>query len=81
MQSKLDDLSNDLDDDLKIITKIHFQDKFEMVNKKLENFPYNYANPENLENENLPDKKYFYNISKLKDIDVKENKIKKKDGI
>ena len=59
LQSNLDDLSKDLDDDLKTITENHFQDKFEMINKKLENFPYNYVNPENLENENLPDKKYF----------------------
>ena len=77
LQSKLDDLSNDLDNDLKIITKNHFQDKFEMVNKKLENFPYNYVNPENLENENLPDKKYFYNMLKLKDIDDKKYRIVK----
>ena len=27
---------------------------------------------ENLENEKLPDKKYFYNMSKLKDINVEE---------
>ena len=33
LQSKLYDLSKDLDDDLKIITKNHFQDKFEMVDK------------------------------------------------
>ena len=33
LQSNLDSLSKDLDDDLKIITKKHFQDKFEMVNK------------------------------------------------
>ena len=77
LQSNLDNLSKDLDDNLKIITKNHFQDKFEMVNKKLENFPYNYVNPENLENENLPDKKYFYNMLKLKDIDDKEYKILK----
>ena len=77
LQSKLDDLSKDLDDDLKIITKNHFQDKFEMVNKKLENFPYNYVNKNNLKNENLPDKKYFYNMLKLKDIDDKEYKIVK----
>ena len=50
LQSKLDDLSNDLDNDLKNITKNHFQDKFEIVNKKLENFPYNYVNKDNLEN-------------------------------
>ena len=74
LQSKLDDLSNDL----KIITKNHFQDKFEMVNKKLENFPYNYINKNNLENKELPDKKYFYNVLKLKDIDDKEYRIVKK---
>ena len=75
LQSNLDDLSKDLDDDLKIITKNHFQDKFEMINKKLENFPYNYVNKNNLENENLPDKKYFHNMLKLKDINDKEYKI------
>ena len=78
LPSNLNDLSNDLDNDLKIITKSHFQDKFEMVNKKLENFPYNYINPENLKNENLPDKKHFYNMLKLKDIDDKDYKKVKK---
>ena len=77
LQSKLDDLSKDLDDDLKFLTKNHFQDKFEMINKKLENFPYNYINRNNLENKELPDKKYFYNMLKLKDIDDKEYKIVK----
>ena len=74
LQSNLDDLSKDLDNDLKIITKNYFQNKFELVNKKLENFPYNYVNTENLENVNLPDKKYFYNMLKLKDITDKEYK-------
>ena len=78
LQSNLNDLSKDLDDNLKIITKKHFQDKFEMVNKKLENFPYNYVNKDNLENENLPDKNHFYNILKLKDITDKEYKLVKK---
>ena len=59
---------------LKIVTKNHFQDKFEIVNKKLENFPYNYVNPENLENKELPDKKYFYNMLTLKDINDEEFK-------
>ena len=77
MQSKLDDLSKNLDDDLKVVTKNHFQDKFEMVNKKLENFPYNYVNKNNLQNKKLPDKKYFYNMLKLKDINDKEYKIVK----
>ena len=74
LQSNLNDLSKDLDNDLKIITKKHFKDKFEMVNKKLENFPYNYVNPDNLENKELPDKKHFYNMLKLKDITNKEYK-------
>ena len=77
LQSNLNDLSKDLDNDLKIITKNHFQDKFEMVNKKLENFPYNYVNPDNLENKELPDKKHFYNMLKLKDITDKDYKIVK----
>ena len=74
LQSNLNDLSKDLDDNLKIITKNHFQDKFEMVNKKLENFPYNYVNPITLKDENLPDKKHFYNMLKLKDITDEEYK-------
>ena len=75
LQSNLNDLSKDLDNDLKIITKNHFQDKFELINKKLENFPYNYVNPKNLENKELPDKKHFYNMLKLKDINDKDYKI------
>ena len=43
-----------------------------MVNKKLENFPYMYINPENLENEKLAYKKHFYNMLKLKDVDDEE---------
>ena len=78
LQSNLDSSSKELDDDLKIITKNHFQDKFELVNKKLENFPYKYINPENLQNKNLPDKKYFYNMLKLKDINDNEYKEVKK---
>ena len=78
LQSKLDDLSKDLDYDSKIVTKIHFQEKFEVVNKKLENFPYNYVNPDNLENKKLPDNKYFYNMLKFKNINDNEYKEVKK---
>ena len=78
LQSNLNDLSKDLDDNLKIITKNHFQDKFGMVNKKLDHFPYNYVNKNNLEIEELPDKKHFYNMLKLKDITDKEYKLVKK---
>ena len=72
LQSNLDSLSKELDDDLKSVTKNHFQGKFEMVYKKLENFSYMYVNPDNLENENLPEKKYFNNILTMKDISDEE---------
>ena len=38
LQSKLEYLSKDLDDDLKIVTKNHFQDKFKYINKKIRKF-------------------------------------------
>ena len=39
-QSNLNLLSNDLENELKVVTKQHFKEKFETVNKKLENFPF-----------------------------------------
>ena len=77
LQSNLDNLSKELNDNLKIVTKNHFQNKFELVNKKLENFPYNWINKDNLENKELPDKKYFHNMLTLKDITDKEYEIVK----
>ena len=72
LQSKLEDLSKDLDDNLKVITKHYFKDKFKFVNKKLENFPYMYVNPDNLNGKVLPQKKYFDNILTMKNISDKE---------
>ena len=40
LQGKLENLSGDLNNNLKIITKKHFTKNFKLVNKKLENFPY-----------------------------------------
>ena len=74
LQSKLEDLSKDLYDNLKVITKHHFQDKFKFINKKLENFPYMYVNPDNLNEENLPERKYLDNILTIKNISYKEYK-------
>ena len=77
LQSNLNSLSKELDDSLKIITKNHFKDKFEMVNKKLENFPYDYLETEKLLEENLPNKKEFYNKLTLSHItDEKYNAVK-----
>ena len=72
LQSNLNDLSVELDNDLKILTKQEFKDKFHLVNKKLENFPYNYLKPKTLNEENLPSKKHFYNKLTLKSISDKE---------
>ena len=72
LQSKLDDLSDDLDNKLKIITKKHFKDKFYLINKKMENFPYMYVNSDNLNEENLPKKKYFNNILTMKKVTNKQ---------
>ena len=72
LQSKLEALSKDLDNDLKIVTKNHFQDKFKYINKKLENFPYDYLNPNNLNEKVLPVNKYFDNILTMKNISEKE---------
>ena len=59
LQSNLNDLSSELDNNLKILTKQEFNDKFEFVNKKLENFPYDYLNPDNLHEKDLPSKNIF----------------------
>ena len=70
LQGKLEELSKDLDDELKVITKNHFKDKF--ANKKLENFPYVYVNLDNLNEKHLPEKKYFDYILTMKNISDKE---------
>ena len=68
LQGNLDNLSKDLDDDLKIVTKNEFKNDFKYVNKKLENFPYTYLNPENLNEKELPKMKEFDNILNMKKI-------------
>ena len=74
LQGNLDSLSKDLDDDLKIVTKNEFQNNFKYVNKKLENFPYTYLNPENLNEKELPEMKEFDNILTMKKITKDEYK-------
>ena len=72
LQGNLNNLSKELDDDLKIVTKEHFQNNFIMVNKKLENFPYNYINPINLNEKDLPEKKHSYNQLTMNEIKDEE---------
>ena len=45
-----------------------------MVNKKLENFPYNYLTLDNLDEKNLPEMKNFDNILTMKEITDEEYK-------
>ena len=72
LQGNLDSLSKDLDDDLKIVTKNEFKDNFKYINKKLENFPYTYLNPNNLNEKDLPEMKEFNNILNMKKITKEE---------
>ena len=78
LQGDLENLSKELENKLKIATKKHFNKNFKFVNKKLENFPYMYANPNNLHETNLPEKSHFNNILTMKDIseDEEYNEIK-----
>ena len=66
LQSNLDSLSKELDDNSKNITKNHFEDKLE-----IKNFPYDYLKTEKLLEENLPEKKEFYNKLTLSHISDK----------
>ena len=72
LQGNLDSLSKELDNDLKIVTKEHFKNNFEMMNKKLENFPYSYINPNNLDEKDLPKMGHFYNQLNMKAIKNEE---------
>ena len=73
LQGNLDSLSKELDNDLKIVTKEHFKNNFEMMNKKLENFPYSYINPNNLDEKDLPKMEHFYNQLTMKAIKNEEH--------
>ena len=43
-----------------------------MINKKLENFPYSYINPNNLDKKDIPEMKYFYNQLTMNEIKNKK---------
>ena len=74
LQSNLDLLTKDLENYLKIITKQHFKDKFNLVNRKLDHFCYDYINPNTLDEQKLPKKEKFYNRLRMKDITDDEYK-------
>ena len=69
----LDNLSKNLNNDYTYETKKEFKDKFELINKKM-NFPYEWLNEDNLNNNKLPEIKDFYSSIKLETISEEEYK-------
>ena len=71
IKGSLKDLSENLNDKDKFITKEHFKDNFELLNEKV-CFPYEWLTKENIYNENLPSISNFYSSLKLDDISEKD---------
>ena len=67
VKGSLNDLSKNLNDKDKFITKEHFSDNFELMNYKT-CFPYEFITKENIYNENLPSIENFYSSLKLDNI-------------
>ena len=67
IKSSLLDLSKNLNDKDKIITKEHFPDNFHLIKEKV-SFPYEFINKENIYNKNLPAIENFYSSLKLDNI-------------
>ena len=67
IKGSLNDLSKNLNDKDKFITKEHFQDNFELMKYKL-CFPYEFITKENIYNKNLPSIEKFYSSLKLDGI-------------
>ena len=67
IKGSLNDLSKNLNDKDKFITKEHFSNNFELLNKKT-CFPYEFITKENIYNENLPSIENFYSSLKLDNI-------------
>ena len=53
IKGSLNDLSKNLSDKNKIVTKEHFKDNFELLNEKT-CFPYEFITKENIYNKELP---------------------------
>ena len=67
IKGSLSELSKNLNDNNKSITKEHFKDNFELLNEKT-CFPYEFITKENIYNENLPSIENFYSSLKLDGI-------------
>ena len=71
IKESLNDLSKNLNDKNKIVTKQHFSNNFELLKYKT-CFPYEWLTKENIYNENLPSIKNFYSSLKLDNISEKD---------
>ena len=67
IKGSLNDLSKNLNDKDKFITKSHFKDNFELLNEKT-CFPYEFITKENIYNKELPSIENFYSSLKLDGI-------------
>ena len=67
IKGSLSDLSKNLNDKNKFITKEHFSDNFELLKYKT-CFPYEFITKENIYSENLPSIENFYSSLKLDNI-------------
>ena len=67
IKGSLNDLSKNLNDKNKFITKEHFSDNFELMKYKV-CFPYEFITKENIYNESLPSIEKFYSSLKLNGI-------------
>ena len=71
IRGSLSELSKNLNDRNKIITKQHFSDNFELMKYKV-CFPYEFITKENIYNENFPSIENFYSSLKLDNISEKD---------
>ena len=71
IKGSLNDLSKNLNNKNKFITKEHFPDNFELLNEKT-CFPYEFITKENIYNENLPSIENSYSSLKLDNISEKD---------
>ena len=71
IKGSLNDLSKNLNDKDKFITKEHFSNNFELMKYKV-CFPYEFITKENIYNENLPSIENFYCSLKLDNISEKD---------
>ena len=70
IKGSLSELSKNLNDKDKFITKEHFSDNFELLKHKT-CFPYEFITKENIYNENLPSIENFYSSLKLDNVSEK----------